>query len=432
MRKTGNDKKPGMTPEQHLYSDAIYRINSVVESIVEAEPGFYSDNDIQLWAIQLDSVSGEFRWLLLRREDWVFNEAMLNAIAELEDNFWDSWRDEKKSQWEVLATSWPETGDEKRLKTDFGDIDGKPLPELWDEVIDRRKENAVYVHPKKKDFVEEPERSIAYHHAFMKLVEGRSFSGEESFEGTVLELVRKAKDEGMLLDRVHSTQGGLEEEDNEGTFRVYEDLVSFYRSDDKDFEEHDRLRKLSSKSRTRPWTVVLQGAIAREDDIQHVISVPIYDGGQAGPCYGRLVGIIHGIILKECEKLERNQLGEKIGKAVRRHNDKLAAAFRTADMARIVRESVTREDRDAEARGMSPALHHFLHVLPMVQDWKSVEVLRRNADETWQAVQCWERSGRVWNKTEGGCAGSRGQGVMGSDLSILDMLRGQDDMARLG
>ena len=413
-----------MASEQHLYSDAIYRINSVVESIIDEHSEFFSNFDIQLWPTQLDSFLGEFRWLLLRKEDWRFNEIFLKAIAALEDNFRNSWREEKKGKWKLLANTWPEVVD--RTDPCFGEIDGKLLPDLWDEVIDK---------PCNYEGGKGKKTTHHHHRAFMKLVEGRSFPKREYHDGIVLEEITKGGEESepILLDRIHTTRSG-EERDKDGTVVTkYENVVCYYSG-----TEHKRmlgtLRKPSAGTAGVGWQVALQRAIARDYNVKHMISIPIYDGAQAGPCYGRLVGIIHGAILREIENSEedRDSIGEKIAERVRRHNDKLAASFRAADMARIARADVTQRERDldADAGGLSPALRHFLHVLPMAQDWKRVRIEQRRKDGSWKPFQYWGRTGRDWVKVNAhspvisGLLGAKSERFMESDLSLLDMIEG--------
>ena len=423
-----------MAPEQHLYSDAIYRINSAVELIIDEHSEFFSNYGIQLWPTQLDSFSGEFRWLLLRDEDWRFNENLLNAIARLPEVFWNSWDSEKggtrgddSGRWETLSKSWPELVDKKN--PDFGDIDGTPLTVLWNTVIARCGEGEETKHPRLEELTSQKEEQQSHHHAFLKLIEGRSFPKREYHDGIVLEEIMKGAKESppVFLDRIHSTRSEEQEKD----ITRYENVSCHYYDTERK-RSLGTLEKPSAESAKAGWQVALQGAIARAFNVEHMISIPIYDGAQAGPCYGRLVGIIHGAILREIENSEedRDSIGEKIAERVRRHNDKLAASFRAADMARIARADVTQRDLDADARGLSPALRHFLHVLPMAQDWKRVRIEQRRKDGSWKPFQYWGRTGRGWVKVNAyspvinGLLGVKSKRFMESDLSLLDMIQG--------
>ena len=330
-----------MAPEQHLYSDMIYRINSAVELIIRKEKDFFDGDNrqyIQLWPNQFESSSGEFRWLQLHDEDWRFNEGMLNAIMALEDEFWESWQKEKDEGWQTLVKSWPETVDtDSHGGPSFGEIDGKALPELWDEVIARA--NAVGAHPHRDQLLgdgTEKEAAVrhrnALHHAYLKLVEGRSFPNAYH-DGLVLDNITKGgkkEEPALFLDRIHSTRAGEESED--GAVRTKYSKVKCYYFGNVEPECIDLFSKPSTKSTGVDWQVKLQRVITRGSNLKHVISIPIYDGGQAGPCRGRLVGIIHGAIMEELRASEENRdcLGKEIAKRVRLHNDKLAEAFRAA------------------------------------------------------------------------------------------------------
>ena len=407
-----------MKLEQHLYSDAIYRINSVVESIIEEDPNFYITNAIQLWSNQLDSFSGEFRWLFVRNEDWSLNNRLLEAIADLPKEFWDGWQEEKKKGWESLANTWPDEVDHNN--PDFGENHGMLLPDRWDKVIARRAMDGATTHPCCEALLgEDPDQEkdrIAYHHAFLKLVEGRSFSKEKYHDGEIIKWIQKGMEE-VYLDSVHSTRDG-----STGEFKDWE--AYYYTTDGHlvQWKEKEHFHKPSPESSSTPWQVHLQHAIARTDDIQHIISIPIYDGGLAGSRYGRLVGLIHGAISKPIK--DRNKVGLGLAERLRSRNGELAAAFQAAGMARIASTGVTEEDRKAEADGMSPALHHFLQVLPMVQDWKRIEIQRKQESGDWKRFQCWERVGRAWKPVETDCSDFDKGAIMEPVLPVLDMIQG--------
>ena len=379
----------GMAPEQHLYSDVIYRINSVLRSIIDEDPRFYEDNKIQLWPFQFDSLTRRFRWLLVRDEDWLLNENLLEAIRQLPEAFRTQWEEEKANKWPTLAETWPEVLD--KGDPDFGMFAGEQLPTLWDRVLESS--GAAIENPG------------AAHRAIMRLIAGRSFPCDEFHEGLVLKKVKAGARERRLLDRMHSTP--LKTDD--GSFpTTYQQVLSFYDDCGEPDSEDKEVIAVSST-----WQALLQAAFARQTDIRHLITIPIYDGDRTTEQHGRLVGIIYGAILGEGD---RECIGKEIADRVRPHKREIRSAFRAADLARIANQTLTQEDRDPE-EGMPPPLHHFLHVLPMLQDWCRVGFRKGDHDD----IFWWTRDQGTWQAKR---AKPTTSAILSAGLSVLEMTRG--------
>ena len=415
----------GMTPAQHLRSEAIYRINSVVRSIIEEDMAKPEDDRLFTERIQLqptlfDPSLRKFRWLLVDQEDWCLNVDLLRALAKFVSEL-D--KDEKRKFKEV----W------KKIAADL-QAPRENIACLWNKAVFDNNDDSI------EPLIKEDEKQRYCHHVFMKILEGRIFDPKRYMDGLVFECIKGQADEKKPLARIDSTV--MDNADDNWTkaavFPPLSNLIARYDNHpEKQIpwysqdhgERFDNPKDLSSRYESQiemPWQVKVEAVVARKVKAKRIVSVPIYDGGIIRLSYGRLVGIVHTVIDDDQERSkEVKECREKIADRIRSYQERLVGAFRAAAFASIGNEPITTDDRNAERKDISPTVHHFLRILPMIQDWETIKVswtdlgprryvLRRGSEGKWE-----------WKEDVNGTAckeKSSAQRWMEAPLPLLDMI----------
>ena len=420
----------GMTPSQHLRSEAIYRINSVLAGMVEEDEVRTEEErvfgHVQLQPAMFDPCSRRFRWLLVDKEDWRLNCRLLEALRS-------SLHGVTKEQKSIFLKECA------KIDHKFGNLcstllsrnSAKAPSACIDAVVQKDNEQQWWLH-----------------HAFMKLLEERTFENTQYYDGLVLRLVK---------ERPRSTSGPIMEwedvsEDRSldwvyGTVvnpRETKDVVAYY--DNEEVTElvfcYSQIHKIafnslpfmkryleSQKECTNTnelpdtegpvsWKIAIQEAVARNVPGEQVVSTPVYDGRATGLRCGRLIGVVHAVGNICSVANARN-----IAKRILKYEERLADEFRAAALARIGSEPLEEEDRIAEMKGQSLVLHYFLRVLSFIQDWESVRVTRGRSKE---CVAVWKRDGSdTWkqhdNANSNESEDERREGWMKFYSSFLDM-----------
>ena len=418
------ENQVGMTHHQHLRSEAIYRINSVLASIVEDETKrspsdrVFDTRTTQLQPTLFDPYSRKFRWLLVDRKDWHLNHELLSGLL---CRFQKLENCDEKNEFIENCTEKLKYSDEdfqKQCKIFLCKIQDKTEGISEKDSIDA--------------LIAADEKQRRFHHAFMKILQERTFERTGYYDGLVLKLIedRDIKTEGNVpLDWVSSTVAhGIQ------GFPLMDVVASYGGCQKNPFvysqELGKKFRDLSSlreelesskcqRSHDESWEVAIQEVVARNTRSDHIVSIPVFDGWAVRLPWGRLVGVVH--VVGASEKMKGNA-GE-IAKRIREHEERIVAAFRTAALARIESEPATDEERRPRTGNRNPTLSHFLRTLPFMQDWESIKVCRVGDDniDTWKR----DRDDRLRRERvgqgDGECAGAGGK-TMKTPVSLLNMI----------
>lgn len=390
-----------MRDEQHLYSEAIYRVNSEVESIVQSNPTLF-DRDVQLVPCAFDRKFRRFRWLSVHENNWEWNADLLIDCSKALKSLLCNWEKERVE----LAKYWHETLDPNGFP--------KEMYESWKSIADFDSEN--WTAEKFLESLDESEKDV-FHRSLLELVMGRTTPKELYMEGLAFQLIRRASkntDKGavkyvsskFLTDDFtdtllkpahyicHYANGDLEE----GNYAQHSGEM---RALDRPFKKSE----IPSDNFRDDWALDLQEALMKLDRsdgyyLFRMISVPIYDAGtNEAPC-GRLVGIVHALVYKDISEDD----AIKIAEAIIYRSHRLPVAFRATARAEVAAAVITREDSSSK----NTVLDHFMRLLPEFQDWERVAVCSRANDDA--RVECWSRVGdgddKTWAKCENGaCVG---------------------------
>lgn len=415
----------GMTPHQHLRSEAIYRINSILASIVEDESTrssqVFNTRTTQLQPTLFDPYSREFRWLLVDRQDWRLNHESLRGLLESLQNLHV---DEKEKFIDHCSKKFEHLdGDFRKQCMSF--LSGTPDDTLNDTI---------------GALIDAEEKQQYLHHAFMKILEERTFKKTGYLDGLVLKLVEdttyRTAERNAPLDWVSSKVAhdipGFPLTDVIASYGCFQRGPFVYSQEiEKEFPDLESFRKEHEISRCqRPpesWEVAIQREVARHVQSNHIVSVPIFDGWAARLHWGRLIGVVHVVRANAdvggVDKMKRN--AANIARRILEYEERIAAALRTAALARIESEPATDEERRPQTRDRNPALGHFLRTLLFMQDWESIKVHRAGGDNGRECIDTWKRGhdDRLQRVEEGDgkCAPARGK-TMETPVSLLDMI----------
>lgn len=382
-----------MQDRQHLYSEAIYRINSELQSIADLHKDVFGDESIQLVPCSFDRRLRCFRWLSVHKKSWDWKdwtEELLNDCKKALENLlgqddattllgkWE--KDGQSASIVELAKQWPEPLVEKSPRCwDFGG-----LPLRWIEIRDQ---------PQLAGF--DPDGSC--HRALLDLVAGRAINARQYIEGLVFRLVEKASSHERVKFVTSKLLDGFNKANyRPACFKCYRydksdpDPSRYYSQDDGQIfadeqaliAHFDSVQAVSNDG-FGAWAVTLQNAMMRlreRDQLQHFITIPIYDGGTLSDPWGRLVGIVHAMAYRKVTDLEC----EKIANYIIGYSDRLLVAFRATARAQVAAAPVTHESHSESGL----AIQQFLRLLPYFQDWERVSV-RRATGVSNSEIECW-------------------------------------------
>ena len=427
----------GMTPSQHLRSEAIYRINSVLAGMVEEDEMRTEEErvfgDVQLQPAMFDPCSRRFRWLLVDKEDWRLNSHLLEALRRSLHGDGRDHHGVTKQQQSIFLKECA------KIDHKFGNLCSTllsrnptmPPSACIDSVVQKDNEQQWWLH-----------------HAFMKLLEERTFENTQYYDGLVLRLVKERPRsttesimewedvlKGRSLDWVYGTVVNPREIKNVVPYYDNEEVtksVFFYSQKHKiafnslqsmkDFLESQKecrnTNELPDAEGPESWKIAIQEAVARNVPGEQVVSTPVYDGKATGLRCGRLIGVVHAVGNISSDANARN-----IAKRILEYEERLADEFRAAALARIGSEPIEEEDRIAEMKGQSLVLHYFLRILSFIQDWESVRVTRGRGKE---CVAVWKRDGSdTWKQHDNANSNEsedvRRERWMKLDRSFLDL-----------
>jgi len=420
-----------MAPRQHLYSEAIYRLNSELQDIREASGSF---SNINLVPAAFDRRRRGFRWLTVDNNNWKWSQKLLdaakNALVDLIDD-WDQ-------QSEGLGDRWYERLPRPDNKWDFGD-----LYHCWKKI--RQADVGVDA-----DGNWPLDTDLKCHRALLELVAGRVSSGELYIDGLVLKMIRNGSKSGKRLKWVVNRLLADEYTDEKIIVKptafvchyaststsIYTSQERYYsQTDGRDFASGDELANHMEglPPKQRDWELALQDAILPfEKQLRRVVSVPIYDGGTPRDPWGRLVGIVHLTIYDNKDDESCNALAQTVIKRA----DRLPMAFRTIARAQVAGAPI---DEARSETGMTA--QHFLRLLAAFHDWEHVKVCRLGEPDAERRIECWGHgsAGREWHKSLDGCATCEAGSPPNVRLDGLDQLirmrwastRDLDDIAKL-
>ena len=300
----------GMTPHQHLRSEAIYRINSVLASIVEDESTRSSDDQVfntrttQLQPTLFDPCSRKFRWLLVDREDWRLNPKSLRGLLKrLQDLHLHD--DEKEKFINHCSEKFEHfDGDLRKQCMSFlceirgGTLNDSETLDALGGLIDA--------------LIDAEEKQQHFHHAFMKILEERTFEKTGYYDGLILKLIEDRPDhkieKEVPLDWVSSTVAhgiqGFPLKDVVASYGSFQRGPFVYSQElEKEFPDLESLQKEYETSKREgaydSWEVAIQKVVARNIQsnhivsMNHIVSIPIFDGWAVRLPWGRLIGVVH-------------------------------------------------------------------------------------------------------------------------------------------
>ena len=432
-----------MDDRQHLYSEAIYRINSELQSISELD-----DLKIQLVPCSFDRRLQCFRWLSVHEDNWKWNDNLLKgskrALTQLlgtdkEGTLCDNWKEFGQPRpIAALAEGWFEPLDEKSPNNwDFG-----PLLHRWIEIRDG------------SDW-ERFDPDMQCHRALIDLVAGRAIHTDKYVEGLVFKLIKQAACSkkrvsfvtSKLLERYTKAEQLSQDSNSQDSYpeyppaefkcyyhgdlpdppRYYSQETGEIRGDEGSLHAHLKecmdLKNISRKDKHEEfglWAKLLQNAMMcldGQEKLHWFVSIPIYDGGTLTEPWGRVVGIVHAMIYRATNDKECSNIAELIIK----HFDRLRVVFRATARAQVAAAPIAREDQS----GPDLAVQQFLRLLPRFQDWERVSVCRETDS---QNIQCWTRyqhhkaGGLItdWGKCDARCSSCPTRLALGDAPALRD------------
>lgn len=343
---------------QHLFSEAIYRINSELENVrglmASKKPALlHVLKGLSFAPAYFDRRLRGYRYITIKNENWRWNDALRNECSSvLFEMFADDWDRNQV----VLAKDWPE-----RV---------------------RRTESGTYVFAEAShwqriahgtDFDEEA------HRALLALVSGRLFRPGRNIEGLCHRCDAEAQAMDARLKFVISEFVGDESPRDarrvwyrfrDGTpspARTYSQREGVYID-----EDIPQARDLNAPT----FYHALQNAVMRYDEssqLSHMLSVPIYDGGDMADPWGRIAGIIHLNLYTTPDSRPSNEELVELGSLFLEEGDKLPDVIRAVAQAQVVGWPVA---GSRSAGGL--AAGHFLELQPLFQEWDEVNVHDRD------------------------------------------------------
>lgn len=394
-----------MNEEQHLYGEPAYRLNSEVDAIRDRIRDDWNDGrsrwvfneGIHLVPTILDRERRGFRWLIIKRDNWSWNEQLLEKVKPALGKLLANWESHK----EALRHDWYERIEESDLEL----LKGK-----WVKI-----ENAGSIANL------DPDDEAELHRALVELVTGRLI-GEPAhaparpaceipcdlrwIEGLVLRLVAEQKEQGRLL-YVNNLLGEEHGTNVPQSCRNTDYLPTLFHShlcaDGSTstrgqqgwfcqvcgWLEGDGDQGRKHRDTEHPWVVPLQDAIldfGEDSRLRQMVSIPVYDGGTMTKPWGRLVGIVHANVYGE------RQDADSVWAAIAEHGERLPVVFREVARAQVAGAAVGRE-----TSAMGLAAQHFLEVLPAFQDWEQVAVRAGECHVGGAQVEVWGRPDGRWD-----------------------------------
>jgi hypothetical protein len=344
-----------LEPRQHLFSEAIYRINSELEN-VRALMGQKKPALLQLLQrvsfapAYFDRRLRGYRYVTVKNENWRWNEALRQECAVVLSEMF------AEGEWErnqaVLGSHWPE----RVRRTETG-IYAFAEATHWQAIADGSR------------FDEEA------HRALLALVTGRLFRPGRNIEGLCHRCDAEARAMGARLRFVISEFVTAEsprdakrlwyrfKDDPPSPPRIFSQRRGAYVDEDVE----------PAAVATAPhFYHALQNALMRYDEssqLSHMLSIPIYDAGDMADPWGRIAAIVHLNLYTTEDMRPSNEELVELGNLFLAEGDKLPDVIRAVAQAQVVGWPVA---GSRSAAGL--AAGHFLELQPLFQEWDEVTV----------------------------------------------------------
>lgn len=371
-----------LEPRQHLFSEAIYRINSELENVRTLMGQKKPDllpllKQVSFAPAYFDRRLRGYRYITVKNENWRWNEPLREECSAVLTGMFaeDKWQANQAA----LGADWPE----RVRRTQTG---GHAFPELarWQAIADGAASDDEA------------------HRALLALVTGRLFRPGRNIEGLCHRCDAEARAMGARLRFVISEF--VTDESPRNARRFWYRFRNRRGSPPRIFSQRsgayvDEQASPSPQARAPAFYHALQNAVMRYDEssrLSHMLSVPIYDAGDMADPWGRIVAILHlNLYTTENSRPSIRELVE-LGDLFLSEGDKLPDVIRAVAQAQVIGWPVA---GSRSAAGL--AAGHFLELQPLFQEWDEVTVHDRAGAliERWGYDVCEERA--EWRLIDG-------------------------------